>query len=59
MAGGGCWCLMPGQVTDDSEMAMSLAAGILKFVASGSHTAASFGCHIAANYLNWKYSIPI
>ena len=30
MAGGGCWGLAPGQITDDSELAMCLMHGLIE-----------------------------
>ena len=29
MEGGGCWALAPGQLTDDSELAMCLMRGLI------------------------------
>ena len=30
MEGGGCWALAPGQITDDSELAMCLMHGLVE-----------------------------
>ncbi len=51
MPGGGIWRVAPGQITDDSELAMCLAHGL----AQGSSFSAE---HIARQYLRWYQSRP-
>lgn len=58
MGGGGHFGLQPGQITDDSEMAMSLADGIIRSLKSGKLTAAKFGHSIVMAYKRWYKSGP-
>lgn len=54
MPGGGYWCLNPGEVTDDTAMALSLSRGLIAMQNN------SFEQQIAANhYLKWKNSNPV
>ena len=59
MSGGGKWKLKPGQVTDDSEMAMCLAASLAAVrVHYGEMDALVYGWHCARNYNKWYKSYP-
>ena len=52
MPGGGCHKVAPGQITDDSELALCLLRGIVK------GKGVLDLCHVASNYAKWLSSTP-
>lgn len=52
MPGGGTFPTIPGQLTDDSELALSLSYGLLN---SGKNFSLK---KIASHYVNWYNSLP-
>jgi ADP-ribosyl-[dinitrogen reductase] hydrolase len=55
--GGGIWDLVPGQITDDTEMAMALASSLLQF-GPITHEKTHLSELIARNYHRWYKSEP-
>lgn len=54
MPGGGCLHVAPGQITDDTELALALSSSLIKFNPTGGYPADS----VAESYIEWYKSNP-
>ena len=57
MPGGGVWKIGPGQVTDDSELAICLMSGIIKGCQESGRSVLDMDA-VGRKYAEWVYSKP-